>query len=320
MKKSVLCVLILSLALSLTGCVREDKPAAETAMASVPAQTAAVEVKPREESIPNVTVFTSPEPSAALPAQEEIITAADALLTRYWACRGVDWDAFSTLYTNTPEDVVRADFENALSIDAYDSVVYTTVVSADPYYLVNATYYIVTGTHPNTHMSSDTYNIVFSRAGDVWSMDYSEAAIDAINESSNNDSRLYPKQYMDALMAGRNGCAFASYNYMYCDSKSVYQGCSNGEIKFACQDEEGNLLVWLWFANGTDANIYYTNADVTLTDDALGVIVDTSGSIGLPLKSMSSTLYLVTIPAEQVLTGTGQWGAVSSHLHFQSTP
>lgn len=314
------------LALSLVGC----SGSGQVETVSVPPTTDEVQTtsmvtptsaEPGAMPTTSEVIAASPtkEVVAALPTKDEVIVATANLMDQYWTTVGTDWNAFSSLYRDTDSTVIQSDYDSGVLIDGYDSVAYTLVASADPYYWVNVTYYIVTGSHPNTHMSADSFNIIVSRDGNSWYFNLSEQAANAVNEASTDNPALYPDAFLAAAKAGRNAATFSSYNYMYCNPTSIYEGCSNSEVKFACQNEEGNVLIYLWLANGTDQNIYYTTADISLTDDNLGTIVAVSEvSVNLPVKAKYGALYLLTIPSDQVATGTSAWGRVGADctVHF----
>ena len=56
-----------------------------------------------------------------------------------------DYEAFSGLYRNTPEEAIQSDFNSGLSVDTYDQTCYIPIVWEGPYAYVDCVYYIVAG-------------------------------------------------------------------------------------------------------------------------------------------------------------------------------
>lgn len=237
-------------------------------------------------------------------------------MDEFWSYAGKDYDAFSSLYYGLDDEMIQKDFSMDENIDQYDSMNCIPVASVDNHYSISLTYYIVSGVHPNTHMDSYSNIVSVSYIDGEWKLDYSQDTIDVLNEKLSDDPALYPAGYLEAQKAGRNTALFGDYNWMYLDSSAVYNGHLNTEPKFAWQDENGNLIFSLWMANGTNNNIYYTYMNDTLTDSAMGEVINLSGAeLEVPIKRMSSMLYEVTIPADQVLTGTQKWGELDNHIN-----
>ena len=255
----------------------------------------------------------SEEPSEPM-SNESAIEAAKDIQNKLLMYSQNDYEEFAKLYRNTDEEIIKSDFNTEYNFDDYDKVNYGVVCSKDNFFLVHANYYLVTGVHPNTHTQSSSYAFIISYGNGGWKLEYNETLLNAINSLITD---IYPVEMMEASSKGLNAIAFNSTNYMYLDETSVYEGCSNTEVKFAWQDADGNVYVTIWFVNGTDNAIYYTTCSFSLTDSKYGLICDVATDVNIALKSHRSKMYTVVIPASDVLTGKSTWSSVRSSCHIE---
>lgn len=246
-------------------------------------------------------------------SDEEVVEATQELLSDFEEYGGNDYEHFAELYRDTSEETIKNEFaaatETVSHIGNYDRQIFQVLAEADGYYAVGNTFYIVAGTHPDTHMEWDSYIWMVSEKDGEWKFDYS----DALNENlSDKIVDLYPKGCVQAENEGRNKAFFGVTNYMYVDEAKVYEGCSNNELKYMYQNDDGSVVLGIWLANGTNNNIYYSSGTLTLTDDTLGTVFDLSDlKVDTSVKAMSSRVIELTVPASEVITGTQEWG----HLH-----
>ena len=82
----------------------------------------------------------------------------------------------------------------------------------------------------------------------------------------------------------------------------------------AWQEENGDVKVLLWTANGTRQNITDYNIRLQLEDQQLGMMYDYTLSDSISVKSGHSVCSVVTVPANQVRTGSAAWGNLRSHV------
>ena len=262
-----------------------------------------------ETSSKNDESITASQTSFIEMSNESAIEAAKDIHNKILKYSQKDYDEFAKLYRNTDEETIKSDFNTEYDFDDFDKVNYSVVCSKDNYYYICATYYLVTGTHPDTHMKCHSYAFGISYEKGGWKIENNETLINAINSVITD---VYPKEAVESESNGFNAAVFSKYNYMYMDENAVYEGCTNTEVKFAWQDADGNVYVMLWFANGTDNNLYYTNCSFSLTDNNYGLICDVSTDVDIALKAHRSKMYTVVIPASEVLTGKSAWDSVSS--------
>lgn len=261
-----------------------------------------------------------PQTAEAEIAATDPVEAAQTLMEEFFTNIGTDYEAFSALYRNTPEESIQSAFNSGVSVDQCDQACYIPVVMDGQYAYVDCVYYIVSGHYPDTHMDSWYWTIPMSWKDGAWKIDNGEEAIAAINALILNNPEIYPQGLLDASADGRNGTVFND-NMMYLDRGAVYQGHSNGAVRFAWQEEDGSVTVALWLANGTEENIYYKTYTLSITDENLGEVVNIQkASLGVSVRAGTSVLQLVNIPADQVQTGTAAWGALSTHLTVSSIP
>lgn len=289
MKKLFAILLIVTLSLGLTACGGNG-----TAADGVENQGAAV-VEPQDRS-------------------EEAKAAAIVLFEQLKDCaKSNDFEQAKSLFRNTSEDEMQRAFAVAKDyLEPLDKTIIQVVGAEGDYYCMCLYEYIVTGIYPNTHISSRWHTLAISYKDGLWLIDLSEDW-----QAAFADKVFAPDRCEVAYRAGRNIAEFAVANYMWMDESLVYDGCSNNEIKFAWQNEDGSVDVAIWFANGTPNNIMYTKInELSISSKDYGTVISVKNAdINFPLKAMTGALKIYNIPAEQVKTGTKTWGSLSSHLN-----
>ena len=223
---------------------------------------------------------------------------------------GSNYDAFRALYTsNSPEDTVQSDFSTDWSrYTGKDQHFATVVIDADPYYYVDITSAICAGSYPDTHSEYSDWGVAFRYEDEnTLKADFSEEALAVLNEHFFD---ILPDGMADAHNNGRNATEFNASRYWYMNSNHVVHGSLDTLLKYAWQDEEGNLWVALLASNGTDANRAFNSITLTLADDALGTVYE--GSLdGFTLMNVQNTLKVYQIPYSEVRTGTETWGSMN---------
>lgn len=293
MKKTIIWIISLMVILSLTACGEQTALGGED---PIPAHLAGAEsaaVPQAEES----------EPAPSDPAE-----AAQALMTEFFINVGTDYDAFSSLYRNTPEASIQSDFNSGLSVDAYDQACFVPIVIEDPYAYVDCVYYIVAGSYPNTHMDSWHFSVPMSWEGGEWKIDFGQEAADKLSVLTTDNPAICPQEMIDAAADSRNWTVFNG-NFMYLDNEAVYQGCSYAEVRFAWQEADGSVTAAIWLANGTGENLHYSTYSLSITDENLGEVINIQNApLDVTLRAGTGVLQFVRIPAEQVQTGVSAWG------------
>ena len=250
---------------------------------------------------------------AAAHDKQEIERDALAWMDQTAAAAGTDLEAFKGLFgAGISEDTIQSYFyEDWSNYTGKDQHFATLVIDADPYFYVDITSAICSGTYPDTSVEYSDWAGAFqyNEAG-TFVCTGSDDAINAINEKYFD---VLPSGMKEASQNGRNCTEFDAYKFWYLDSSHVVQGALDASLRYAWQDEEGNLWLALLAYNGTGANRSFTSIHLTLKDDVLGTVYD-GGLDGFSLMNGQNTLKVYQIPFSEVLTGTGVWGSMNSHV------
>ena len=247
---------------------------------------------------------------------ETIFEETRELMVNFKEYAGDDYKHFAELYRNTPEETIKEEFDGAQKMleetEFCDRQIFQVVAKANGYYAVGNTFYVVYGALPKSYMEYSSYIWIFSEKNGEWKFDYSDAANEII---ANKMAELYPERYVQATNEGRNTAFFADTNYMYLDESNVYEGCSNSELKYMYQNDDGSVVLGIWLANGSNNNIYYSSGTLTVTDDTLGTVIDLSDlNVDTSVEAMSSRVVELTVPASEIMTGTQSWGSLDSNF------
>lgn len=247
-------------------------------------------------------------------SEEEDVTAAATELYEQLKeyANAEDYDSFAALYSDTEDTDIETCYNTEYPAES-DGVNVVLIASADDHYYVGITDYTVEGTFPDSSASSNNYTmtVVQSDDGD-WTFTVDEEIDDYIFTTDQ-----IPDDMADAVDEEYNYAWFDPDNYMYLDDSYVYTGVADSAIKFAWQDEDGNLSLAIWLMNGTDENISFNESTtLTLVDDELGEILSLDDyEIDTIVNANSSTVLIVTIDAEEVSTGTDTWsGSLSASI------
>ncbi len=80
------------------------------------------------------------------------------------------------------------------------------------------------------------------------------------------------------------------------------------------QLQNGDVGIALVFTNGTNQNIS-SRIRVTVTDDALGTVIDEWMNETVATRTDHSQVRVFTIPASHVKTGMQTWGSMHCDVH-----
>ena len=96
-------------------------------------------------------------------------------------------------------------------------------------------------------------------------------------------------------------------------TRSAPQNSTVTSTLYAYQIEPGDVTVALWISNGTDTDHIIRTAMVRIMSDG-GIVCNASfelpETVVVPKKD--GKLVLLTVPADQILTGTESWGEHAS--------
>ena len=278
------------------------------------------DVRQTEGEGPGGEEFSDPQQtSEAEITAPDPVEAAQTLMEEFRANIGTDYEAFSALFRNTPEEVIQDNFNNGMPVTQYDQTHYIPLAAEGQYAMVEYVYYAVSGSYPESwYVDNHHWNIPMSWEDGTWKIDFGEDALAAIEALTQNNPELFPREALDASASGRNAKNISD-EMMYLDSRAVFQGSNNSAVRFVWQEEDGSVTVALWLANGTEENIYYDTYTLSIADETLGTVVDIQKApLEVPVRSGTSVLQFVNIPADQVRTGTAGWNTLSIHLTVSS--
>lgn len=261
--------------------------------------------------VAQVTVAPVHRPDAGDP-----IAAAERILEQRAQTAGKDKEAFSKLYHNIqPQDLDQAFATNWENIARKHSNAWPMVlVREGNSALVSLNYYTVSGRHPKTNMKSSSMLLLLTHVDGAWLLE-GDAEVGQTLETKLLER--FPAGFLAARRRGANAAMFGAYNCMFLEERAVFQGCSNAEIKFAWQEEDGSVVLGVWIANGTGNNLYYTQCNVTIEDQKLGKVVTLQNvEVGEIVPALTSRLVMLKVPAGKVRTGMRSWGKLDSHIRL----
>ena len=132
-------------------------------------------------------------------------------------------------------------------------------------------------------------------------------------------ARQYPEAFRSAQSAGRNAVdLYPSFALRFASGAS-FRGALYALPNLAWQEENGDLCVALWIANGTETSKWCDSIDLIMTDTGLGKIASVNVPVQVALVGGQSELLTCTVPASHVSGGTDAWTSVNvqSNLKYQ---
>ncbi len=200
----------------------------------------------------------------------------------------------------------------------YDREIVTVAQDNNPYYYVQVCSYTVAGTYPNASISDHylTLPVSYDRSG--WKLDNSQGALDIMN-SPENLQKMYPSGLWEAIQAGRNASAFGPW-CLWLDETDVFVGDFDAEVFFMWQNEDGSVDVGVWYGNGLDGAVSVKQLSLTITDNDLGTVLDSTGSVSEMINTGYGRVVDYHFEASEVLTGTQEWGSMSASVSTRQTP
>ena len=121
------------------------------------------------------------------------------------------------------------------------------------------------------------------------------------------------ESYAQYLLIKVRGGNTISYGDITMPKRSAPQNSTVTSTLYAYQTEPGDVTVALWISNGTDTDHIIRTAMVRIMSDG-GIVCNASfelpETVVVPKKD--GKLVLLTVPADQILTGTESWGEHAS--------
>lgn len=328
-KKTILILAaLLAVCLLMTGCagaadaVNAVKEAVSEA--SVPADSA-------EKADGTAAVTAAASSAAAVPAprkqsgSEEFSAAFERMLEKgLAAAENNDFETFRTLYVNTGDEYLQSEWAGFKStLASHDKHIARLLWQDGDRSVFGVTFYTVTGVHPNTRRTSNWYYLCMKlQDGEGYMFQPTQEELAALQAGTDES---VTKICFDALGAdadaaraardaGRNFSLFAE-PWLMTRSDICFEGCNESpRVMMAWQEENGDVKVLLWTANGTGQNITDFNIRVQMEDQKLGMVFDYTLSESIAVRAGHSVCRLITVPAAQVRTGTAAWGILQSHV------
>ncbi|MBQ7546352.1 MAG: hypothetical protein IJK01_06640 [Clostridia bacterium] len=274
-------------------------------------------------------VTESETTSVPVPSEDrQTDKAMQDLVEKTMQCvRSRDKAGFSDLFVDTDAATVDLWWNNFCTAVDYcggaEHVDTTIVTRTEKYYVVGLCFYTVTGVSPNSK--------VFKYFGAVMTQ-YENGKAAYTNQSDEIYQKVRPgmenalfnalgeegTSARSAMESGRNFTAFA-YNWMFLDPDFSFLGHYNTpEPLYVWQEENGDVKMMLWSANGLENSMSSYDTVVTLTDMQHGTVFDGSVDVTIPLLPHRNGFRVVTIPADQIQTGTQAWTTLQqrSRSHY----
>ncbi len=295
-----------------------------------PNDTIVVETKPAGNSVgassaqEKQTAIKAP----AVQAPEQHTQVSDEqIMDLYWdlfdeacsASENGDYEMFKSFYYDTDESVIQNDFGyNWRQYDEYDRRDGFVAGSRDGYYWIVKTHYIVSGTYPNYRRNArDGYSLAHYENGNL-QFAYGEEATTILNQLSIDITMDFFEQvspgFKDSINDAANFASFINNNYLFLNGDLVYKGSYDVNLVTMWQMPNGDVKLALIFTNGTNQNIS-SSIRVTVTDDALGTVIDEWLDETVATRANHSQVRMFTIPASSVKTGMQTWGSMQCDVH-----
>lgn len=323
-KKTVFALsLLLAFCLLMAGCNGGDAVNAlkeAVSEASAPAKTD----EPAAETLAPAIAATASIPQNQA-SGEKLTAAFERMLQRaLTAAENNDFETFRTVYVDADEEYLKSEWDGTRNtLIHHDRHIAQLLWHDDDMAVFGCTFYTVTGVHPNTRRTSNWYYLCMKLAdgeGRMFQPSEAELALLQTGIDEGVTTLCFDVLGVDAdgaraaRDAGRNFSLFGE-PWLMIRSDICFEGSNESpRVMMAWQEENGDVKVLLWTANGTRQNITDYNIRLQLEDQQLGMVYDYTLSDSILVKSCHSVCSVVTVPANQVRTGSAAWGNLRSHV------
>lgn len=301
-----------------TACAIQPEAIASMLSANEPVSVAAENNAPKTE-----IVTETQQPSQIVKNVINTVTepSDDRIMDLFWdlmddlarASKAGDYASFSALYRDTDDSIIQDDFNSGFGGDSekYDKRDGFVAGKQDGYYWIAYTYYIVSGTHPNTHRSSNDGYVCASYQNGKLRLTYNETARSILGKLSGDVMMDFYEKLSPGFRAlsshASNLTIFSGNNYLFLNSDMVYEGSYDTSLIALWQEDNGDVKAVVWYANGTNQNVCANTTNLDITDNSLGTVLKVSIKEPVSIRSHYSLIRVFTIPTEEVLTGTQTW-------------
>ncbi len=257
--------------------------------------------------------FTEAYPAAAetreeqnIPMTWETLENAVDLLNRLTHPEMQSYEEYRKLFYRVSDETIRAYYDGELSelYCPYTDPTLVTMLPVEGYCFLE---YAVTN---RNGYSEDIPMVTYYADGhfyytlaDARLMHFMEISVMEKAEETLGES------YAQYLLTKAQGGNTISYGDITTVTRSVRQNKTVRSTLYAYQTETGDVTVALWIANGTDQDRKIRTAQVRIMG---GGNIVCNASFELPetivVPKKERKLVLLTVPADQILTGTEPWG------------
>ncbi len=178
--------------------------------------------------------------------------------------------------------------------------------------VAEAVHYLVTFTNGGKDYSesNSSYWLYLRKTDGKWEVtpSYSDEEAEALNEALN---RPYKAEAIEAVSSGRNAATFG--NRMWTQQDGVEEDVYLANTTYMYQEANGDVVVIVSLANGTNAIKHVEEISVTITDDKLGQILKRTEKCSVSVLPGTVELYEIRVPASAVKKGV--WGTMHSDVN-----
>lgn len=146
--------------------------------------------------------------------------------------------------------------------------------------------------------------------------DFSDGFRLTTRDAAEDITALNATGFQDAAKAGRNAQDFYPYLGMRFSPYATFTGTFYSLLDTAWQNEDGSVSFTLWVANDGFGDKWLDQVRVILTDTKLGTVADSIVDVQRTLPVGTSAILELTIPADEVVTGSDAWTSVSAQTNL----
>lgn len=242
---------------------------------------------------------TEPTEPTELPVDEEdeFRASAEALFKdlRRAASAG-DYDAFSSLFHDTDDAFIQADFEGCSTLADCNQFFAIPITSVSKDCRVVAFQYAKSnGSDRKPTVGGGLYTLV--KVDGAWKIRYDEQFL---IDHPQIEQTLYPAGLRDALENDRVAQAFNNHLWFHFDETQAVQGCLYTDVRYAWQEKNGDLTIEFFASNGLVQDKVLLLSSLLIEDEKLGTIYKGSPQNRCTVRSDRNCLFTVTIPSSEL--------------------
>ncbi len=171
-------------------------------------------------------------------------------------------------------------------------------------YIVNFVYY-----QEGNASTARSFVLKMVQENGQWKLQLNSSAQKDISSVEYSGVNTHTNGYYAARNAGRNVATMADGNYLYSGTTSVYSGTTASKAIMAWQEENGDVVVGVWLANGTSSDVSYSSISLSLTDE--NQVLSGSCAMSVTVPAGTGKMVFVRVPAASVYTGTATWSSLT---------